>query len=456
MHTVLIDPASYECRNLGDLAMLQVAIQRWRALWPSASIAVLTNTPDALASIAPTAIPVSARARSIWLNIHVLGRLHPRLPGRARAGMERFERRLKLDIARPLESAFAVRHGITGGDAAEVASFLQWMRRADVVALTGGGGITDAFTTKASAVMDTLQIAGPRARRIGHPVTAIFGQGFGPFDRSNVLWSKVASVLPSIDCIALRESRASRALLREMDVADDRVTVTGDDAIELAYNEQTRELGNGLGVNVRVVYYSKIDPAALGAMKDTLRTAAERYKSPLVAVPISHQVGRIDRPNGELSDAEAIRELLSGVTEHYVEERVPDSPIAVIHAVSRCRVVVTGSYHGAVFALAQGIQAIAIAGSGYFRAKFQGLAQQFPGGLEIVDVAEPGWERRLEMLIARGWQSADNVRSGLLRAAVQQIDLSRRAYRTVAQLAEARQTMPAAETRATLGRAAQT
>ena len=118
--------------------------------------------------------------------------------------------------------------------------------------------------------------------------------------------------------------------------------------------------------------------------------------------------------------------------------------------------VVTGSYHGAVFALSQGIQAIAIAGSGYYRAKFQGLAQQFPGGVEIVDVAESGWEGRLEMLIARAWQSAENVRRGLLGAAVQQIDLSRRAYRTVAQLAEARQTMHAAETRATLGRAAQT
>jgi polysaccharide pyruvyl transferase WcaK-like protein len=324
------------------------------------------------------------------------------------------------------------------------------------VALSGGGGMTDAFTIKASAVFDTLQIAVRRARRIGHPVTAIFGQGFGPFDRANALWSKVASVLPSIDFIALRESRASRALLREVDIPDDRVTVTGDDAIELAYNEQTREIDNGLGVNVRVAYYSKTDPATLHAMRDILRTAAERYKAPLVAVPISHQTGQIDRPNGESSDAEAIRELLSGVTEHYVEERVPDSPIAVIHTVSRCRVVVTGSYHGAVFALAQGIQAIAVAGSGYYRAKFQGLAQQFPGGLEIVDVAEPGWERRLEMLIARAWQSAENIRPALLRAAVQQVDLSRRAYRTVAQLAEARQTMHAVEPRATLGRAAQT
>src|SRR4051794_15635409 len=98
MYTVLLDPGSYDCLNLGDLAMLQVAIQRWRALWPSASIAVLTNAPDALLALAPTSIPVSARGRSMWLNTHVFGRLHPRLPLQARARMERLERRLKLDI----------------------------------------------------------------------------------------------------------------------------------------------------------------------------------------------------------------------------------------------------------------------------------------------------------------------------------------------------------------------
>jgi polysaccharide pyruvyl transferase WcaK-like protein len=446
MYTVLLDPASYDCLNLGDLAMLQVAIQRWRALWPSASIAVLTNAPDALLSIAPTAIPVSARGRSMWLNTHVFGRLHPRLPVQARARVERLERRLKLDIARPLESAFALRHGIAGGDAAEFASFLRWMRRADVLALTGGGGLTDAFSTKASAVLDTLQIAARRARHGGRPVTAIFGQGFGPIDRAGPLWAKAAAALPSLDFIALREGRTSRSLLHELGVPDDRIVETGDDAIELAYDEQSREIGAGLGVNVRVAYYSRTDASILGALKEILRTAATRYGAPLVPVPVSRQPGGTDRPNAEQADALAIRELLAGIAEPRSAEGMPDSPTAVIHAVARCRLVITGSYHGAVFALAQGIQAIAIAGSEYYRAKFLGLAQQFETGLEVVDLAQPAWDRRLETAMARAWQSAGTVRPVLLRSAERQIELSRRAYRTVAQLAEARHAVPAPPT----------
>jgi polysaccharide pyruvyl transferase WcaK-like protein len=42
-----------------------------------------------------------------------------------------------------------------------------------------------------------------------------------------------------------------------------------------------------------------------------------------------------------------------------------EQPVTVISRISRCRITVTGSYHGAVFAPAQGISVIAIAAAQY-------------------------------------------------------------------------------------------
>jgi polysaccharide pyruvyl transferase WcaK-like protein len=442
--TVLIDPGSYDCLNFGDLAMLQVALARWRALWPSASIGVLTEAPAALESLDHRLIPLSNRARAQWLNIHVFGRLHSRLPSTAAATVERFERGLALNAARPLEAALAVRHRLRGEELAPVTEFLRWMRTADVVALTGGGSLTDAFTTKALRIMDTLQIGIQRARRFGKPVTAIFGQGFGPFD-APVLRSRVAAVLPSIDFIALREGRASSALLRDFGVQTDRIFLTGDDAIELAYGEKKPELGGGLGINVRVAYYAETNGSNLGIVKQAAHAAARRWSAPLVPLPISRQPGGTQPHNAERADAAAIRELFADVMSASSDPE-PRSPVDVIRQVGRCRVVVTGSYHGAVFALSQGIPAVGLVASEYYRAKFLGLADQFGAGLETVEMSESGWGAHLEAAIARAWESAEAVRPVLLEAATRQIELSRQAYRTVAEMADGRSTRMAGAT----------
>jgi polysaccharide pyruvyl transferase WcaK-like protein len=66
--------------------------------------------------------------------------------------------------------------------------------------------------------------------------------------------------------------------------------------------------------------------------------------------------------------------------------------------VSRCRVVVTGSYHAGVFALAQGIPVVATAASRYYHDKFSGLADLFGGGGDIVDVGSPNARAAIEAL----------------------------------------------------------
>lgn len=437
MPTVLLDPGSYDCRNFGDLAMLQVAVARWKALWPSASIGVITAAPEALASSVPQATPVGFGDRLAWLTTHLLGRFQHRLPRQAATNLEQLERRLKLQAARPLEAALALRYQVAGKDASGVARFLQWVRRADVVALTGGGAFTDAFSVKTSQILDTLGMAVAQRRRQDRPVTAIFGHGFGPLEAAD-LRAKAAETLPHIDLIAIREGRSSRPLLHQLGVSDQRILLTGDDAIELAYEHRRREMGRAVGVNVRIAYYAQTDGAMLDPLRLALSTAARRYSAPLVPVPISRQPGGAHRHNAERADAIAIRELLEGIPHGSVQGSEPESPADVIRDVGRCRVVVTGSYHGAVFALSQGIPAIAVMRSRYYRAKFLGLAEQFEGDVQIVDMSESGWGQRLETAIDIAWQSADGVRPRLLDAARRQIESSRRAYRVVAGLAKSR------------------
>ena len=435
--TVLLDPGSYDCLNLGDLAMLHVAIERWKALWPSASIGVLTAAPEALASYGPRVIPVSVRDRSVWLNTHIAGRLHGSLPFRTAARLERIERGLKLNGARSLEVALGLRRQIGRKDASGVAAFLWWLRQADVVALTGGGGLTDAFSVKASQVLDTLEMAARRGRRRGRPVTAIFGQGLGPLSDSQ-LRRKAAEVLPRIDLIALREDRESRSLLAELGVRDPRIVLTGDDAIELAHEQRQNDIGRALGVNVRVAYYARTDASILAIVKQAIERAARRHDAELLPVPISRQRGGGRPHNAEQSDAASIRMVLTGVPAQEGGWTEPDSPSAVIRIVGRCRVVLTGSYHAAVFALAQGIPAVGLVGSPYYRAKFAGLAELFTGGVHTVEMEGAGWGARLEAALDAAWQAAEQVRPHLLEAATRQIDLSRQAYATVAAIAAAR------------------
>jgi polysaccharide pyruvyl transferase WcaK-like protein len=58
---------------------------------------------------------------------------------------------------------------------------------------------------------------------------------------------------------------------------------------------------------------------------------------------------------------------------------------ALVEAIAGCRLVITASYHGAVLAIAQGIPAICLLKSAYYRAKFAGLAGLFPEGCTLID-----------------------------------------------------------------------
>ena len=421
---ILIDSGSYHCLNVGDVAMLQAAIERLRDLWPHASIAAVTNAPGTLARHCPGVQPVPLAGRVAFLSDRLLGRADPFLPHALRETLSGVERRMRRDWPLGLASFVAAKRALVcRPDYAAPRTYIAALLRADLVVATGAGVFTDAFADNAFGVLTTLELA--QKRRIP---TALMGHGLGPVGDAT-LKQRMAEVLPQVDLVGLREHSESARLLESLNVSSDRVVVTGDDAIEMANRCARPEPGGVIGVNIRVSGYAGVDRRAIDVIRPAVRRAAARLAAPLVPIPIAH--------HPDCHDGVAICELLTADVAEPMTPAELDTPLAAITEVSRCRVMVTGSYHAAVFALAQGIPAVAIAATPYYAQKFSGLAALFPSGCEIVALDQPDASRRLESAMCRAWTNAPRLRPHLLRAADAQIAQGRAAYRRLGVLAEA-------------------
>ena len=401
---VFIEPSSHHLLNAGDVAMLEVCVERLRGMLPGARLAVTTDAPELLKGSCPDAIPVPATGRYRWLGEAETPHWRPRrgLTGRisrvaGRLGPAAGRRALRI------EARVLARRGAPGA-----ARFLRELAAADLVVLSGRGGLTDAFRTDSLAVLELLDAAATA----GVPV-ALLGQGIGPIADAG-LRSRASAVLRRVDLIALREGRAGPALLRTAGVPASRVFVTGDDAVEAAFRERPESGGKGIGVSLRVSGYSGLDRSDLTWIARALEHAGTRVGGGLVAVPISRHPHEMD---GEVA------------VEVGAEWRDPGSqPVALMRHVHSCRVVVTGSYHAGVFALAQGIPVVGLVAAPYYRDKLEGLKHQFGAGCEVLDLSLPDAEQRLGDAVVRAYEGADAVRGSLLAAAERQVAAGRAAY----------------------------
>jgi polysaccharide pyruvyl transferase WcaK-like protein len=421
---ILVEPNAHHLRNMGDLSMLAIAVERLRALWPEARIGVIADDPELLARHFETVTPVPSAGRRLWLEDPYLGlRLHERLPESVARRLRAGEHGLRRRLPELVRTAIRARRGIRGRGTADLDEFLEWVADSDLLVVSGAGALTDPFAPYALTVLDLLDAVTAKATP-----AAMFGQGIGPLTDPALL-ERGRAVLPRVDLIGLREELAGRPILRSLGVAEERIITTGDDAVELAYRARAEPpSGRGLGVSLRVARYANFHDGDLREVEDALRRAAAAFAAPLVPVPISHQ------PNEQ--DADVIARLLPE------SDALPpgglSAPLAVIEQVRRCRVVVTGSYHAAVFALAQGIPAVGLAGSDYYVDKFLGLADQFGGGCALVTAGESSpLGERLMLAIEEMWESADELAPRLLQAAARQVDQGRAAYGRLPELVAA-------------------
>lgn len=418
---LLVDPSSFDCRNMGDVAMLQVAVSRLRALWPDAVIDVITSDPAALRTHVPDANPVPHDGRVLWFTErYLLGGLHDRMPHAVSRQLVHWKRALRR--RRPALVSRAVRWKLRarGVPSDAPARFLDAVDRADAVIVSGAATFADGARKHALLVLNTLELAADR----GKP-TALLGQGIGPLTLDDVRL-RAASVLPAARMIAVREAREGGALLAAFGVPADRITFTGDDAVEMAYDARPRALGDAVGVNVRVAEHSGLDAAFAAALGEVLQRFARARGVLLVALPIAfHKFAQ---------DPAAIRAMIAGVDGAADGGESLTEPRAVIREAGRCRIVVTGAYHAAVFALAQGIPVVCLARSPYYVFKFNGLAEQFGDACSVVRLDQGAALDDVAAAMDRLWDTAPARRDAILSVAAAQRTAGRAAYTRLPEL----------------------
>lgn len=424
---VLVDPGSHHLLNAGDVAMLQVCVERVRAARPDARLRVLTTAPALLQRYCPGVEALAAEGRYALLE---------RMPAmtvdaRARSGGSGLRRAIGKRRGRERLRRAADRIAAEG--APQARAFADALLTADLLLMSGRGGLTDAFAGEARAVLDELAIAA----RIGLPA-ALMGQGVGPLE-SRELRARAREVLPTVALVSLREGRAGPALLADAGVGPDRIVVTGDDVVEPALRArgQAAAGSDAVGLSLRVADYAGVSERAAAEVGAAAAALAERRGAEVAPIAISTHPAERDADavrsslhvgaDGEsLSTARAVTAL--------AESPGRDAVAAAIEATGRCRVVVAGSYHAAVFALAQGVPALGVAASDYYADKLHGLREQFGAGCAIVDLREPGASDRVTSELESLWDRAPALRTELLAAAERQVESGRAAYERLAAL----------------------
>ncbi|MGA9718937.1 MAG: polysaccharide pyruvyl transferase family protein [Acidobacteriaceae bacterium] len=413
-----------EYRNMGDVAMLQVAVSRLLELWPDSRVEVLTDSPAGLARYCPGAMPLPRIGCRSWVEDRVvLGRLHEFLPAGISAMLSRWKRSVRSRwpalLRVVLERRLHLRDG--GGRRDSLRIFLESLRTAELFVACGSGGFADSCRAWNLFILNAMETA----LQQGIPVV-MFGQGMGPLSDADVL-ARAREVLPRVTLITLRGSRGGASLLQALGVAPAKVLTTGDEATELAYIAAGAP-GTEIGINLRVAAYSPVSGDAVAMVGRIVREFAQQKGVYLLPVPIAFH----DCAN----DCDTIRQLLPESDRVSAGDDFLDSPAMLIKQLARCRILVTGAYHAAVFALGQGIPVVCLASSEYYVAKFQGLEDLYETGCTIVQLDQPNAGEKLADALEHTWNSSDTFRAPLLRSAGRQVKQSREAYRKIRELLE--------------------
>jgi colanic acid/amylovoran biosynthesis protein len=392
---ILIETGNHSLNNLGDVAMLRVAVDRLANLWPGAELHVRTRQLAELQAQVPGAEGLSIPF-PLWQR--GLAGLLQRLPATARYGVPAGLEGALLAISSSLAS-----RGVG-----------QLVGEYDLVVMPGCGLIADPFWRPAISRLQTLEAAH------NHDVpTVLLSQGVGPVTHPRMVeWAR--QVLPNTSLIGLRESRRAPALLSELGVKPDRVKIMGDDSLSLARPaDHAGRLRTDLGWNLRPATYSGLLAGGL----EPIRQLVEALSRMAQSRGSSLRLLSIHQDDAPWMSAIAARTQDS--SQFVFHEHRLDQLLA---SVAACRVVVAGSYHAAVLALAHGAPAICLINSRYYRWKFEGLADRFPDGCRLVDLANQGWVSQVLSEVEAMWESAPEIGPMIVQRAHEQVEQSDNVY----------------------------
>lgn len=385
---IVVDNGAYTLRNLGDISMLQTTVQRIRQWHPDARVMVLTSRPDLLQRYCPGTLPLSVQSRD-----------NAYFP-------EEADCRQWRKACRRIRSRWRRLRGGSDG-------FQDYLCEADAVVVAGGGFLNDLNPAQTRAVLRMLADAAERGKRI-----ALFSQGLGPLESADLL-----GLLKGVCCtgapVGLRESCHGPKIARRAGAKPGQIAITGDDAVEMVWAASQPGCGEAIGFSVRQAVYSGVNSDLLLCVAEALQRLRLRHQARLTPLPISF--------NDYEDDPRVVTEITGRVQAgHHLED-----PAALIRAASECRIIVTGTYHAAVFGLAQGIPCVCFYASPYYRSKMEGLARQFPGGCHLVDLCSPEAGRQIELGADRLWERAEHLDPVLQRLAGEQTAAGRLFYEQV-------------------------
>ena len=399
---VFIDHSGYDLLNIGDMAMLKATVTRVQDRWPRARLQIVTTSRERLAALCPGTDPITMvtdRGPVGWL------------PGRVRGGLSQ---RYKAAVSARPAAGWRLSPG--------AGQLLDALRGCDLALCSGGGFVNDSFTLHASGVLWALR----SLQRRGVP-TAMLGQGYGPL--TNPVLAELASVvIPRLTLISLRGPQGQQAVSALRGGRAEPV-IAGDDALELAGAGRLAG-GPAVGVNLRATAYTGLGSGLVGHIASVAAAAAAESGMPMRGLPVSwHRDGEDWRALAGAFGAG------SGVAR---TGRLVRDIASLTAAVADCRVVVTSSYHAAVFALARGIPAVGISSTPYYDGKFGGLRELYgPRAVSVLAVTQAGWPDRMRQLMRAAVELDARARAAVAVRSAELASTSRGVYEAFFELVEA-------------------
>ena len=380
--------------------MLKTACRLILDIDPEAHLRVFTTDPVRLKQLCPAVEAIAPTGQAAWLAAKCFPLPQRILPNPVQKALYAKEKHYKFENPNRALAMMQCRTDYQRHHADKVAGWLDAIDWADAVIVTGGGFVTDAFGGHLEGVLHTLRWARQKQRP-----TAFFGQGLGPL-ASRRLRRMASSELNAASSVNLREGAHGLALGASLGCNTSNWTVTGDDAFAILASEQHDvSQGHALGINVRVAAYAGVDPSKSATLATDLEAARSQCAGQWMPLPV-------DLCSRQGDAAQTLPLLAAGTIS--IDYQAPNLPDDLAALVAHCRIVITGSYHVAVFALAQGVPVVALAANAYYDAKFAGLAAFFSGGIRTVNHTDPGFSENLLEGVRTQWTMPDKQRRALV------------------------------------------
>lgn len=406
---------------MGDVAMLQGMVRHVREHKPSAEIYVFTESPGLLERYCPGTLPISSSIKFEWSQFRILPFPRRLMPSCVFKWVKKSEKWFKRKLPRFCHHYGKIlkpflRSGSVGCCQLPTSDLYEAVRSIDALFIAGGGYFAEHFLGQCDSVIETAEIA----VSVGKPVY-FCGQGFGPLENPSIV-ARLTKLLKRAKRVSIREAGNSADFLDDIGISDDKVMCTGDDALTLIRDCDSHRSRTDIGLNLRVSGYSGLSSETLVLFRDGLGQFLDARQTHSSTIPISFFENEDDNTR--------VNDLMNGLNNHD-STLVDDSPAGIVAAVGKCRMVITGSYHAAVFALSQGVPVIALVASEYYKRKFGGLLLQFGTGIHLLSLDQINDANAVFERISQVYDSAPEVSGPLLAAAARQQTLAGQYYSTI-------------------------